>query len=259
MAPSRRCLSLLLATLLAGGCAWLRPTASPMPAQAFGELGPARARGVVVLLPGFGDRPADFDKNGFVRIWHQLAPGYDVVAADAHFGYYRKGTVIEALHDGVVAPLYARGYREIWLSGVSMGGHGAIAYARSHPERIAGLILLAPYMGPKDVVAAVSGAGGLCRWTAPANFAKDADGFARANFAWLQTVACRPGTAISLWLAVGEADHLLASDRLLGDVLPAGRFLRLPGGHNWDVWTPALEALLARALRAAPAAGGISP
>jgi pimeloyl-ACP methyl ester carboxylesterase len=244
----------VLFTLLAAtaGCAWLRSPASPMPAQAFTDLGPARARGVVVLLPGFGDRPADFDGNGFVRVLRQLAPEHDVVAADAHFGYYRKGSIVAELHDHVVAPLIARGYREVWLSGVSMGGHGAIAYARSHPERITGLLLLAPYMGPKEVVAAVEGAGGLCTWHAPSEFAQDAPGFAAANFAWLQTVACRPGARISLWLGVGESDHLLAADRLLGDVLQADHFVRLQGGHGWEVWVPALAKLLSRSFAPAP-------
>ena len=239
---------MILGALLAAatGCAWLRSPASPMSAQAFTDLGPARARGVVVLMPGFGDRPADFDKNGFVRALRQLAPEHDVVAADAHFGYYRAGSVVAELHDHVVGPLIARGYREVWLSGVSMGGHGAIAYARSHPERVTGLLLLAPYMGPKDVVAAVAGAGGLCAWHASSDFAQDAPGFALANFAWLQAVVCRPGAQVSLWLGVGESDHLLAADRLLGDVLPADRFVRLPGGHGWEVWVPALEKLVSR-------------
>jgi pimeloyl-ACP methyl ester carboxylesterase len=227
------------------GCAWLRSPVSPMPSQTFTELGPGRARGVVVLMPGFGDRPADFDDKGFVRVLRQLAPEHDVVAADAHFGYYRNGSVVAEMHEHVVGPLVARGYREIWLSGVSMGGHGAIAYARSHPDQIAGLLLLAPYMGPKDVVAAVTDAGGLCAWQAPGHFAEDATGFARANFAWLQMVACRHGAGTSLWLAVGESDHLLTADRLLGDVLPPDHFVRLPGGHGWDVWVPALERLLA--------------
>lgn len=217
-----------------------------MPARAFTDLGPARARGVIVLLPGFGDRPSDFDKNGFVTALRKGAPAYDLVAADAHFGYYRTGTIVAELHDHVVAPLLARGYRELWLSGVSMGGHGAVAYARSFPERVTGLLLLAPYMGPKEVVAAVAGAGGLCQWTAPARFAEDAPGFALANFGWLQKVACPPtqGPAVALWLGVGDSDHLLAADRLLGDVLDPARFIRLPGGHGWEVWTPALEKML---------------
>jgi pimeloyl-ACP methyl ester carboxylesterase len=232
---------------LGSGCAWLRSTPSPMPSQAFTDLGPDRARGVVVLLPGFGDRPADFEKNGFVRVLRERAPDYDVVAADAHFGYYRKGIVISEL-DHVVAPLVARGYREIWLSGVSMGGHGAVAYARAHPTQITGLMLLAPYMGPKDVVEAVAGAGGLCAWTAPTQFANDARGFALANFAWLQALACHPGGTVALSLGVGESDHLLAADRLLGDRLDPTHFVLLPGGHDWNVWTPALTTLLAHGL-----------
>jgi S-formylglutathione hydrolase FrmB len=175
------------------------------------------------------------------------APDYDIVAADAHFGYYRKRSLIERLDHDVMAPLRNAGYRELWLVGASMGGHGAVAYARVHPERVAGLLLFAPYMGPRDVVAEVKRAGGLCKYRAPAKYVDDQEGFARANFGFLQTRICERHD-LSVWLAVGDSDKLLAADQVVGQALEPARFLTLPGGHGWKVWTPAIESIAPRAL-----------
>jgi pimeloyl-ACP methyl ester carboxylesterase len=181
-----------------------------------------------------------FERHGFIAALRRHAPTYDVFAADAHFGYYRARSLVERLERDVIGPLRAEGYRELWLAGASMGGHGAVAYARMHPQRVAGLLLFAPYMGPKDVVDEVRRAGGLCRYTAPTGYVNDARGFARANFGFLRKLACQP-SSVAVWLAVGRSDRLLAADATLGDALDSQRFLTLPGGHGWKVWTPALE------------------
>jgi pimeloyl-ACP methyl ester carboxylesterase len=220
-----------------------------MPALEFSTLGPVRARGAFILLPGFGDRPEAFSEHGFVAALRRHFPDYDVIAADAHFGYYRARTLLERLDHDVIGPLRAAGYRELWLVGASMGGHGAIAYARTHPERIAGLLLFAPYMGPREVVEEVERAGGLCAYSPPAA-TDDAAGFARANFGFLREIGCTP-SRISVWLAVGSSDRLLPADRVLGRALAPDHFLTAPGGHGWAVWTPALQRLLPR-LPAAP-------
>lgn len=198
-----------------------------------------------MLLPGFGDRPETFEKYGFVSEVLKGAPDYDLFGADAHFGYYRNRNLLLRLEQDVIGPLLAQGYREIWLMGASMGGHGAVAYARAHPEKIAGVMLFAPYMGPGEVVDEVKRAGGLCQYRAPAN-QDTREGFARANFGWLKQAACE-AKAPQIWLAVGDHDGLLAADRVLADALPPERVLILPGEHGWKVWTPAARTLAARA------------
>jgi pimeloyl-ACP methyl ester carboxylesterase len=222
------------------GCYW-RIAREPMPFVTYGELGPERARGAIVLLPGFADQPKDFDVNGFVPVLHKNAPEYDIVAPDAHVGYYNNATLVEQLHANVIGPLIARGYRELWISGVSMGGHGAVAYARSYPERVRGLLLFAPYLGPGDVVQEVAQAGGICRYTAPMPLPASRYGFAQANFVWLKDVLCSNPAKVSVWVGVGDRD--LAPRELLREVVEPDHFVVLPGGHDWNVWTPALERI----------------
>ena len=228
----------LLLTLT--GCYW-RIAREPMPFVTYGDLGPERARGAIVLLPGFADKPDDYEVHGFLRVLRKNAPGYDVIAADAHFGYYNKNTLLEQLHVNVIGPLVAHGYRELWIAGISMGGHGAVAYARAYPERVKGLLLLAPYLGPSDVVQEVVQAGGICRYSAPEPLPASRFGFAQANFAWLREVLCGNPAKISVWVGVGEHDQ--AKRDLLRDVVPADHYLVLPGGHDWDAWTPALDEI----------------
>lgn len=228
----------------------MRITRTPMTSVTYRNQGPAQARGVVVLLPGFGDRPQAFEKNGFVAALAKAQPALDIVAADAHFGYYRKRSIILRLEQDVIGPLRARGYREIWLAGTSMGGIGAIGYAREHPERVRGLFLLAPYLGPGEVVNEVA-AQGLCNYDGKPDAKDSLDNFARRNFIWLRRQACAEASADahkpSLYLGVGSEDRLRRPDSVLGSVIPAAHFVVLPGGHGWKVWTPALRKLAATA------------
>jgi pimeloyl-ACP methyl ester carboxylesterase len=235
----------LVATLLLAGCNYVRVAHEPMEKLSFVDRGPDKAQGAIVLLPGFGDRPETFREHGFVKELLAAAPTYDVIAADAHFGYYRKRNLLARLEQDVIGPLVRAGYREIWLMGASMGGHGAVAYARAHPEKIAGVMLFAPYMGPADVVAEVKQSGGLCAYHAPA-YEDSPEGFARANFGWLNEAACEKRSP-QIWLAVGDRDRLLEADRVLATALPAERVRIMPGEHGWKVWTPAVRALASQA------------
>lgn len=223
------------------GCSYVRRTKTPMDKVWYREHGPSAARGVIVLLPGFGDRPQAFEEHGFVKALARIAPDLDVIAVDAHFGYYRTKSLIPRLEEDVVAPLRARGYRELWLVGTSMGGFGAVGFARTHPEHVRGLLLFAPYMGPRDVADDVA-RGGLCAYQAKAEPVVDEASFARANFLWLKRKACEERD-VFLSLAVGDQDRLASVNRLLGSALDPSHVLVLPGGHGWKVWTPALEKL----------------
>jgi pimeloyl-ACP methyl ester carboxylesterase len=242
--------------MLISSCAYVRSPEVPMAKVQYTHLGARNARGAIILLPGFGDRPETFDERGFIAALRRRAPQYDVIAADAHFGYYREHCLVERLERDVIAPLKREGYRELWLVGTSMGGFGAVGYARTHPERINGLLLFAPYMGPDDVIEEVKRVG-LCQYRpATADKIDDQESFARANFAYLHHKACSERD-VALWLSVGKDDRLFAANELLGKALARDHFLPLPGGHGWKVWTPAIDKLAARAfseLEASPSA-----
>ena len=69
--------------------------------------------------------------------------------------------IVERIREDIIIPAKARGYRNIWMLGISMGGMGAIWYDRTHPGDVNGLILLSPYLGEKTIVETIEKAGGL--------------------------------------------------------------------------------------------------
>src|SRR5687768_11003253 len=98
-----------------------------------------RTDGIAVMMPGLGNRPEDFERHGIVEtvLDHtRLTP----VAPNAHFGYYRTQQLLPRLRRDVLHQAAARGYEQVWLVGVSLGGMGSLVMAGHHPERIAGVI-----------------------------------------------------------------------------------------------------------------------
>ncbi len=204
-------------------------------------------RRVLVMLPGFGDRPGAFERHGFIEAVHTLDPTIEIVAVDAHFGYYRKNTIVTRVYDDVIAPAIASGADEIWLLGISMGGSGALSIAELHADEIDGIILLAPYTGGSDFAEEIREAGGLDAWEThtvadekvrPAHF--------RSLWAWMDgytTGEQRP----TLYLGVGTDDGFERGADLIGEHLPEGHYQTLPGGHDWTVWGPLFDGFLLQA------------
>ena len=233
--------------LLLGSCAFLRSPTVPMPAVH--HPAPAEEpRGLVVLLPGLGDGPDYYLRHGFIDRIRELDPHLDVVAADAHFGYYRTRSVVERLHTDLIAPAIDR-YDEVWLVGISMGGFGATLYAMQHSDVVDGIVLLAPYLGSRDVIAQIEAAGGLAAWHAPDATAID-DDETRTYYelwSWYRGYAGGAGSRPELWLGCGDEDRLRAASALIADVLPEHATLTRPGGHKWKVWKPMFAELAQRA------------
>jgi len=223
---------LLAGHLLAlAGCARLRPT--PVPLRTVSHPGTGRPATLLVALPGRRDRPEDFDRYGFPAMASQAGAKVDLIAADAHLGYYYKRTIVDRLHADVIAPARPR-YRRIWLVGVSIGGTGALLYAARHPENVDGIVLLAPFLGERQVIDEVAAAGGLRNWTPPQSLASD--DFQRQLWAWLKRYAQGSEGQIPLYLGYGSRDSFARANGLLGEVLPKERVFTVDGGHDWKAW-----------------------
>jgi pimeloyl-ACP methyl ester carboxylesterase len=220
-----------------------------MPAVAHAAT--SSSSGLIVLLPGFGDGPEDYESNGFVEMIQQANPGYEVIAADAHFGYYRNFSVVERLHQDVIAPALSREKRSVWLVGISMGGLGAATYAMEHEDLVKGVILLAPYMGDSDVIEEVKLAGGLAKWSPPEKWREIEDAETRKYYqlwSWYQEFATSPETQPQLFIGHGLDDGLGGPNDLVARVLPDDHSETMPGGHKWKVWKQLFAKLVRRAL-----------
>lgn len=251
--PGAMIRSAVVLSLLACGCTYFRPATAPMPVVLH-EAPAGVADTLFVLLPGLGDGPEDYSANGFVEQIQQARPRADVIAADAHFGYYRSRTFLPRLKADVIDPVADR-YEQIWFVGISLGGFGSAIFCEEFPDTVDGLILLAPFMGERDVIASVRQAGGLADWTPPTDFSGIEDDASRKfHELWAFFKSYADGGAArglpELYIGWGTEDGLHVPISMVAAVLPPERTMAVPGGHRWTVWQPLFADLLARALAA---------
>jgi len=236
-----------LALLLLTGCAFFRATPTPIPMLRYAApAGDANA--LIVMLPGRGDQPDAYKKNGFVAKVQACNPHADIVCPDAHIGYYYNKSIVERLHEDVLAGARER-YEQIWFIGISMGGMGTAAYAGEHPENVDGAILLAPYMGSNAVIEEVRAAGGPRSWTPPeaTTHPLDSVGRFRQMWTWYRDVITQPD-APKLFLGYGAQDRFAPANAMVANELPKAQTMAIPGGHKWTTWKPLFDELATRAL-----------
>ncbi len=200
-------------------------------------------RVLLIMLPGAGMGAAEFAAQGMVAALRAQRLPVDVSVVQPDMGLYLEGGVAAALHHGVIVPARARGYRRIWLLGISLGGMGALHYASAHHGDIEGLVLLAPFLGTRGTMAALAKAGGLGRWPAAAAAATLPE---QHLLGWLTAHLTCGAAAPALYLGYGQQDRFAPGHRLLAAHLPPERVAALPGGHDWPTWVALWRDLLAR-------------
>jgi pimeloyl-ACP methyl ester carboxylesterase len=129
------------------------------------------------------------------------------------------------LHESFVAPAAGR---RIWMLGISLGAMGALMQAAAHPGSVAGMVLLAPFLGTRGLIAEVMAAGGLPAWSPGPIPEGDIERGLLAGL--MQTM---PG---DMHLGCGTDDRYADASRLLAGCLPVGRTLWQAGGHDWTCW-----------------------
>jgi len=160
------------------------------------------APALLVMLPGADMHAEEFQANGFLDGEGPV----DRIAVETGMECYLDEVSVALLHDQVIAPAHVRG---------------------THPDLIAGTILLAPFIGSRGLIAEVERAGGLRHWQ-PANLSTAE----RRLLAWLGAGKGLP----DMHLGYGTDDRFAAAHRLLADLLPAERVVTAPGGHDWPTW-----------------------
>lgn len=235
-----------LCLLLAGCLPGTRPD-QPIPTLRLPATSQAAPKRLVVVLPGRADDLAALKRSGVAEAVQRAWPDADVVFAELRLGDYKHGDAPERLHRDVILPARHEGYREIWLAGASLGGMGTLMYDRLHPAQVTGLILLAPYLGEGAAPDAVADAGGLSRWTPPGTAGlPERKAWEYDLWRHLHAIAGDPAAARRVWLAYGREDRLRPAIELFAPALPPDHVLVRDGGHQWQVWTPAMEAVLRR-------------
>jgi len=207
----------------------------------FNQPGAKIQQTLLVFLPGIRDRAAVFADKGFVSAVRASGIEADMIGVEAHLDYYLKKQFLTRLKQDVIDPARQRGYRDIWLVGISLGGFGAIWYDIEHPGDLTGIVALAPYLGEAEVIDEVTAAGGLAGWL-PADDIENDD--QRKIWRGLKSYQSGQKSLNRFYLGYGTGDKFALPCGMLARILPPAQVFTTRGGHNWSSWRPIWDAIL---------------
>lgn len=237
--------SIVLLAIWIGGCAAGGDVTRPIPTASYAA--PDSARRLVVVLPGRGDDLDSLQRRDMAGVIQRAWPDADVLLTGLTMPFYAQGRASARLHDEIIEPQRARGARQIWLLGISLGGMGAILYEHDYPGSVDGILLLSPYLGDTPLHDEIRNAGGLADWTPGPRQAVGPDTFQRELWRTLKHWQDDPQRAQAVWLTYGTEEPFRVPIALMAPALPADHALPMPGRHDWALWVPATAALLERA------------
>jgi pimeloyl-ACP methyl ester carboxylesterase len=207
-------------------------------AASAGRVAPTR----VVMLSAAFTGPSDFVHNGFVRAVRERSLEVDLVFAGFSLEQVIDGSVFTRLREEIIVPALTLGSR-LWLGGISLGGYLALGCAERHPRELAGLCLLAPYLGSHLVTGEIERARGIEGWRPAEPDNEDED---RRIWQFIRTLRTGP---LTVHLGLGRDDRFGRRQQLLAAALTPSRVDLVPGGHDWPtwrtLWSRFLEAQLA--------------
>lgn len=199
---------------------------------------------LIVLLPGAYIAPGDFAANGFHALAAQRNPAPELLVADFDLASIANAAALPRLREEILAPARQRGYRRIWLAGISLGGLLALCQCADHPGEVDGLCLLSPYPGSRLTAKCIADAGGLACWQPTAEQRRDPE---FRVWHWLR----EPPAALPVFIAYGRADRFADGMARLAACFPAADRQVLDGGHDWSVWRQSWQNFLLSPLLAA--------
>lgn len=198
-------------------------------------------RNLIVFLHGRRGSHEDFAEKGFVAAVKDSRLPYDMIAPNAHYGYYIGETLVERLKTDIIDPARAKGYEEIWLVGTSMGGLGALIYSRFYPEDVQGIFVISPFLGYDGIVNEIESQGGALQWE-PGEY-NPAEDWQRMIWHWLKQYPENQQQKPAIYLGYGTEDRYGEGQRLLGDILSYNHVITTSGGHTqkimkrlWDIF-----------------------
>jgi pimeloyl-ACP methyl ester carboxylesterase len=199
------------------------------------------APALIVMLPPAYSGPEDFVRAGFVAAARERRLEIDLVFAPLGLRHVADRTLLTELWQEVLSPARVQG-RAVWLGGISFGAYLALACAERHPGDLAGLCVLAPWLGTHLVTGEIARAREVHDWLAGEAAEDDEE---RRVWRFIQ----RQGSgALPIHLGMGREDRFAERHRLMAAALEPDSLDVVPGGHDWPTWKRLWERFLDRRL-----------
>ena len=155
---------------------------------------------------------------------------------------------MQRLRTDVILPAKSQGYEKVWIVGVSMGGLGALLYLMEHPEDVAGVVVLGPYLGDDEIFDEIENAGGVQRWE-PGSFDPN-EQWQRMLWEWLKRYPNNDPDSPPIVMGLATEDAYYKGHKLLSANLPSDRVIETGGKHRFKtfkgIWDKVLERQLIR-------------
>ncbi|PLX80569.1 MAG: hypothetical protein C0615_00600 [Desulfuromonas sp.] len=194
----------------------------------------ASEKNLLILLRGIGGSNESFEKYGLIDEIRKRDLPFDIVAPDAHFGYYRNESVQDRINEDIVQPARQTGYQKVWLAGFSMGGLGSLFYLERYAKHVDGVILVCPFVGWRSIIDEIRDAGGLAAWDETTSNEND---WQRFIWSWIKNYSSHKEEYPPVYLGYGNNDLLTGSGpALLATALPEGRSFSVDGGHTYQTF-----------------------
>jgi pimeloyl-ACP methyl ester carboxylesterase len=190
-----------------------------------------------VWLPGAFNTAQQFQDAGFSAAVTKRRAAVDLVYVDLELQHLGDRAALRQVRSELVLPARDLGI-SVWLAGISLGGLLALDYAATYPEDLAGVCLLAPYLGNRMLTSEIAAAQGLTAWV-PGELAETDE----ERRIW-RYIKAREDDSRPLYLGFGRADRFAAAQQLLAGALPANSVDVIEGGHEWRTWTTLWENFL---------------
>jgi pimeloyl-ACP methyl ester carboxylesterase len=196
------------------------------------RIGPSQSRNLLILMPGAGNRHTSYEEHGLIQDAIDAGLNADILAVDTSYTQFSDLSIEQRLHNEVVLPARALGYESIWMGGISLGGFGTMVYARRNATMLAGLVLIAPYLGNKGTLAEIRSSGGLDTWNP--DIPDDYD--ERHVWKVIKNYPTVFSPNLPIFLLYGSEDRFVEFHRLLATKLQQDAITTVSGGHDWPVW-----------------------
>jgi hypothetical protein len=216
---------------------FLFPTATSLPFIRHGRPEGSPPSALLVFLQGNQGNYGESSVESLIQQAWDAGLDADGVEVDSHLGLFLRQSMVMRLKEDVVDTARKEGYRQIWLVGLSTGGTAALAYARTHPTSVEGIVLLAPDLGHRRFIERI-------RVPCADYHAPSPREFQHELWEWLAGPTPKP----PIYLGFGVDDKYATCHRLVSELLPKGRVFVTPGGHDWPTWVQLWATILPRVI-----------